>query len=138
MLIATGTWAARYNTWLLKEMTPKGVVFSFLSTATGTNSARPHAQQWPVSRHICNSCFSSWQYVLLHCWCTSNEGTLCIGRLAGNMYCAGNEGTLCIGRLAGSGCNSHSCRDLFLHSHDTVSLLGSLHCCGTLLQCSLS
>ncbi len=25
------TWAARYNTWLLIELTPKGVVFSFLS-----------------------------------------------------------------------------------------------------------
>ncbi len=26
------TWAARYNTWLLIELTPKGVVFSFLSS----------------------------------------------------------------------------------------------------------
>ncbi len=25
------TWAARYNTWLLVKLTPKGVVFSFLS-----------------------------------------------------------------------------------------------------------
>jgi len=25
------TWAARYNTWLLMKLTPKGVVFSFLS-----------------------------------------------------------------------------------------------------------
>ena len=25
-----GLWAARYNTWLLIELTPKGVVFSFL------------------------------------------------------------------------------------------------------------
>jgi len=24
------TWAARYNTWLLIKLTPKGVVFSFL------------------------------------------------------------------------------------------------------------
>jgi len=27
---ATGTWAARYNTWHLIKLTPKGVVFSFL------------------------------------------------------------------------------------------------------------
>ncbi len=26
--------------------------------------------------------------VLLHCWCTVNEGNLCIGRLAGNTCCA--------------------------------------------------
>ena len=26
------TWAARYNTWLLIQLTPKGIVFSFLST----------------------------------------------------------------------------------------------------------
>ncbi len=25
------TWTARYNTWLLIKLTPKGVVFSFLS-----------------------------------------------------------------------------------------------------------
>ncbi len=27
---ARGSWAAWYNTWLLIELTPKGVVFSFL------------------------------------------------------------------------------------------------------------
>ncbi len=26
-------WAARYNTWLLSKLMPKGVVFSFLSRA---------------------------------------------------------------------------------------------------------
>ena len=29
-LIPLNPWAARYNTWLLIELTPKGVVFSFL------------------------------------------------------------------------------------------------------------
>ncbi len=28
-------WAARYNTWLLIELTPKGVVFSFLFLCCG-------------------------------------------------------------------------------------------------------
>jgi len=28
-------WAARYNTWLLIKLTPKGVVFSFLQNACG-------------------------------------------------------------------------------------------------------
>ncbi len=27
-------WAARYNTWLLMKLTPKGVVFSFLFLST--------------------------------------------------------------------------------------------------------
>ncbi len=30
--VLTDLWAARYNTWLLITLTPKGVVFSFLST----------------------------------------------------------------------------------------------------------
>ena len=30
VLIITGRWAARYNTWLIIKLTPKGVVFSFL------------------------------------------------------------------------------------------------------------
>ncbi len=29
------SWAARYNTWLLIKLTPKGVVFSFLFFSTG-------------------------------------------------------------------------------------------------------
>jgi len=33
------SWTARYNTWLLIELTPKGVVFSF-SFLTWTNSVR--------------------------------------------------------------------------------------------------
>jgi len=30
LLWAITTWAARYNTWLLNKLMPKGVVFSFL------------------------------------------------------------------------------------------------------------
>jgi len=30
-----GTWAARYNTWLLIKLPPKGVVFSFLFSPEG-------------------------------------------------------------------------------------------------------
>ena len=29
-MYATAPWAARYNTWLLIKLTPKGIVFSFL------------------------------------------------------------------------------------------------------------
>ena len=28
--VSPHTWAARYNTWLLSKLTPKGIVFSFL------------------------------------------------------------------------------------------------------------
>lgn len=31
ILLQPDTWAARYNTWLLIKLTPKGIVFSFLS-----------------------------------------------------------------------------------------------------------
>ena len=30
IIMAWSPWAARYNTWLLIKLTPKGVVFSFL------------------------------------------------------------------------------------------------------------
>ncbi len=33
------TWAARYNTWILIKLTPKGVVFSFLFDAFAQHSA---------------------------------------------------------------------------------------------------
>ncbi len=31
-------WAARYNTWLLTKLTPKGVVFSFLFFSSSTRT----------------------------------------------------------------------------------------------------
>jgi hypothetical protein len=62
-------WAARYNTWLLIKLTPKGVVFSFLFFSTGINNTA-----WPASKVVgiqgasCCSCQDGLQVVcqLLH------------------------------------------------------------------------
>jgi len=46
------TWAARYNTWLLLKLTPKGVVFSFLShicTMPGTSALVDGALHWTAA-----------------------------------------------------------------------------------------
>ena len=48
------TWAARYNTWLLNKLSPKGVVFSFLfCQTTGFREVRVHTSWCCACSRVC-------------------------------------------------------------------------------------
>ena len=54
-------WAAQYNTWLLIKLTPKGVLFSFISSLQPCAACSQIAVERPRSLHVEQQCV----YVLL-------------------------------------------------------------------------
>jgi hypothetical protein len=86
--IEGATWAAQYNTWLLIKLTPKGVVFSFLSmcsTAPTHVSARSYKDSlkgrfWQVHRNL--SSFVSLVHVPMQKLPIINQTSKCMGPAA--------------------------------------------------------
>ncbi len=52
LVVTQRVWAARYNTWLLIKLTPKGVVFSFLffSSDTKRDQTSSYSQQHALEK----------------------------------------------------------------------------------------